>query len=95
MGAVVVDSNTWGMRDNKWDNHFTANVEASNGSLEIVEVVEIIGEYKNHGESRITVSQEHTRIISSHKFEFHKPASLIWPDFFTQCRGVYRIAGIL
>ena len=56
VGAIVVDSNTWGMRDNKWDNHFTADVEASNGSLEIVEVVEIIGEYKNQGESRTCMS---------------------------------------
>ena len=52
-GAVVVNFDIWSKRDNKWDYYFTVNVEASNSSLEIVGIVQVIGEYKNHGELRI------------------------------------------
>ena len=49
-GGTSVDSNTWAIGDDKWDNHFTVNIEVTNRSLEIVEITEVLGDYQNKGE---------------------------------------------
>ena len=49
MGATSVNSSMWGMEDDKWENFFTAIVDVTNGSLEIIEVVDVLGEYQSKG----------------------------------------------
>ena len=49
VGATSVNSSMWGMGDNKWENFFTANIDVTNGSLEIIEVLDVLGEYQNKG----------------------------------------------
>lgn len=49
VGTTEAYSQSWGARDGKWNNFFTANIETTNGSLEIAEITEIQGEYQNAG----------------------------------------------
>lgn len=49
LGGTEVNSNTWGMRDGVWPNLFTATIKIINGSVDIVSICDVLGEYQNTG----------------------------------------------
>ena len=49
LGKTEVDSITWGMEGNKWINCFIANIKVANGSLDIVSIQDVLGDYQNGG----------------------------------------------
>ena len=44
-----VDSITWGMNDDKWINCFIVDIKVTNGSLDVVSIQDVLGEYQNEG----------------------------------------------
>ena len=49
LGDTEVGSDMWD-RDGKWKNYFTTTIKATNGSMDIISMVDVQGDYKNKSE---------------------------------------------
>ncbi len=50
LGKTEVSSSSWAT-DGEWSNYFSASIRVINSALDIVSVVDVLGEYQNSGDS--------------------------------------------
>lgn len=66
LGDTEVGSDMWD-RDGKWKNYFTTTIKATNGSMDIISMVDVQGDYKNKNGDWVKCDQVLVRQKGSNK----------------------------